>query len=94
VRRLLTAAIVVTLAAGPVLAGQEGETRLYGPSGEYQGRATPDAANPRQKSLYGPRGEYLGRAMTDDQGNARVYDQHGRYMGRTSGNRMPEPSKP
>ncbi|MEL7638451.1 MAG: hypothetical protein AAGU21_02305 [Solidesulfovibrio sp.] len=93
-RRLtLTATVAVLLAAGPALAGQEGETRLYGPSGEYQGRATPDAANPRQKSLYGPHGEYRGRAMVDDQGNARVYDQHGKYIGRTTGGRMTDPKK-
>lgn len=92
-RRLLTAAVVVLVAAGPVLAGQDGETRYYGPSGDYRGRATPDAANPRQKSLYGPRGEYLGRAMTDDQGNTRVYDQHGNYVGQASGGQVPEPKK-
>jgi hypothetical protein len=84
---------MIILAAGPALAGQEGETRLYGPSGEYQGRATPDAANPKQKSLYGPRGEYLGRAMTDESGHTRVYDQHGKYLGRSAGGRMPEQKK-
>jgi len=41
VRRLLTAAVAVILAAEPVLAEQEGETRYYGPDGRYQGRATP-----------------------------------------------------
>lgn len=82
-RRVVAAAILVALAAGPALAGQDGGERFYGPSGEYQGRATPDAANPRQKSLYDSSGRYAGRVMTDDQGNARVYDQHGNYLGRT-----------
>ncbi len=94
-RRLtLTAAVLVALAAGPVLAGQEGETRYYGPDGRYEGRATPDAANPRQKSLYGPRGEYQGRVMTAPDGSSHVYDQHGRYMGRTTGGQRPETPKP
>lgn len=93
-RRLLTAAVLVALAAGPALAGQGGEERYYGPDGKYEGRATPDAANPRQKSLYGPRGEYRGRVMTDDNGDAKVYDQHGRYLGRASGGQVPDKPKP
>lgn len=93
--RLLTAAVAVLLACGPVLAGQEGETRLYGPSGEYQGRSTPDAANPRQKSLYTRDGKYTGRVMTDPTtGETRAYDQHGKYLGRSSGDRMPDKPKP
>ncbi|WP_428565439.1 MAG: hypothetical protein ACP59X_04345 [Solidesulfovibrio sp. DCME] len=83
----------MVLAAGPVLAGQEGEQRFYGPSGRYEGRATPDAANDRQKSLYDASGRYVGRVMTDQDGNARVYDQHGKYVGRSSGDRMPDPKK-
>lgn len=93
-RRLMAAAVLVILAAGPVLAG-DGEERMYGPDGEYQGRATPDAANPRQKSLYDEHGAYKGRLMTDpNTGENRAYDAHGRYLGRTTGGRMPDPSKP
>lgn len=92
-RVLTTSALVVILAAGPVLAGQDGETRYYGPSGEYQGRGTPDAANPEQRSVYDEHGAYKGRVMTDDQGNARVYDQHGQFMGRTTGGHPPDQKK-
>lgn len=90
--RLLTAAVLVALAAGPVLAG-EGEERLYGPDGRYEGRATTDAANPRQKSLYDASGRYVGRVMSDDNGDAKVYDQHGKYVGRSSGGQVSNPKK-
>lgn len=93
-RRLTLTAAVVLLAAGPVLAGQGGETRYYDRDGRYAGRATPDAANDRQKSLYDPSGRYVGRVMTSPDGNSRVYDQHGRYMGRTTGGQRPETPKP
>ena len=94
-RRLMVAAVLVLLlAAGPALAGQDGEERLYGPDGEYQGRATPDAANPQQKSLYGPNGEYQGRVMTDPAtGESRAYDTSGRYLGRTTGGQMSKAKK-
>lgn len=93
-RIAFAAFLAVVMAAGPVLAGQGGESRIYGPDGSYQGRTSTDSANPKQKSLYGPHGEYLGRAMTDDQGNTRVYDQHGRYLGRSSGGQVPVKPKP
>ena len=79
---------ILTLAAIGVLAslaraGQE--TRLYDAQGRYQGRATVNAANPKQQSLYDQHGRYVGRVMTDDNGNSRLYDQHGKYLGRGTG---------
>ena len=85
--------ILVMLAPGPALAGRDGEERYYDREGRYEGRATPDAADPRQKSLYGPHGEYQGRVMTSPDGSSRVYDQHGNYVGRTTGGRLPETKK-
>lgn len=77
-----------------VLAGQAGEQRLYGPDGRYEGRATPDAANPRQKSLYDDSERYVGRVMTDPAtGETRAYDAHGKFFGRTTGDRMPQAKK-
>lgn len=90
---LAVAAVTILLAAGPALAGQEGEQRVYGPDGRYEGRATPDAANDRQKSLYDASGRYVGRVMTSPDGSSRVYDQHGHYLGRATGGRMPETKK-
>ena len=94
-RRLtLTAAVLVLVAAGPALAGQDGEERMYGAHGEYQGRATPDGANPRQKSLYDEHGAYKGRLMTDpNTGETRAYDNHGKHLGRTTGGQVPDQKK-
>jgi hypothetical protein len=94
-RCLLTAAVAVILAAGPALAGQDGETHVYGPDGRYEGRATEDWANPQQRSMYDAKGRYAGRVMTDPgTGESRVYDQYGKYLGRSSGDKMPSPAKP
>jgi len=93
-RRVVAAAVVVTLAAGPVLAGQEGEQRICGPDGRYEGRSSVDEANPRQKSLYDASGRYAGRIMTDPAtGESRAYDSHGKYLGRATGGRMPDTKK-
>lgn len=91
----LILAVAVVLVAGPVLAEQASkEQHFYGPDGRYEGRATPDAANARQKSLYDAKGRYVGRVMADPAtGEARVYDNHGNYLGRTSGGWMPEQKK-
>lgn len=88
----LLALLLVTIPASLALAGED--TRYYDRSGRYQGRATTNTANPKQKSLYDPHGRYVGRVMTDDKGNARVYDQHGKYMGRTTGSpTLPDKTK-
>lgn len=80
---VLLALLLVTLLASLAFAGQE--TRLYDAQGRYQGRATTNTANPKQKSLYDAKGRYVGRVMTDENGNARMYDQHGRYLGQATG---------
>lgn len=81
-KHILAALAVLTLAA-PAVAGQE--TRYYDASGRYQGRASTNTANPRQRSIYDASGRYQGRAMTGSDGTTRLYDQHGRYLGRTTG---------
>lgn len=93
-RRIATImlAAALGLAAVPAaLAGQE--ARVYDAQGRYQGRATTNAASPRQQNLYDAQGRYVGRVMTDDNGNARVYDQHGKYQGRATGWPSERPSK-
>lgn len=92
--RLLTAAMLVLLVAGPAMAGQGGEERLYGPDGRYEGRSSVDRANPDQRSVYDEHGAYRGRIMTDPAtGETRAYDEHGKYLGRASGGQRPEQKK-
>jgi hypothetical protein len=81
--------LAFALAAGPALAG-EGEEHVYDREGRYEGRSTPDAANPEQRNLYDAKGKYVGRIMTSPDGSSRVYDQHGKYLGRASGGQLPK----
>lgn len=77
--------LALLLAALPASLAQAGDaTRFYDASGRYQGRASMNTANPKQKSLYDPQGRYLGRVMTDKSGNARLYDKQGRFLGHTT----------
>lgn len=89
-RRLMTAVVAVLLACGPALAG-DGEQRVYGPDGRYEGRSSVDRANPDQRSVYDEHGRYQGRIMTDPAtGETRAYDEHGKYLGRASGGQLPK----
>lgn len=79
----ILAALAVLILAAPAVAGQE--TRYYDAQGRYQGRASTNTANPRQRSIYDASGRYQGRVMTSPDGSQRAYDSHGRYLGRTIG---------
>lgn len=83
--RTIVCLLALVMALPPTFALAGDEAHVYDAQGRYQGRATTDTANPKQKSLYDAKGRYIGRVMTDDKGNARVYDQHGKYQGRVSG---------
>ena len=77
----------------PALAYAGQETRYYDRSGQYQGRATTNTANPSQQSLYDAHGRYLGRAMTKPDGSVKYYDNHGRFMGSGLPSRPTQPKK-
>ncbi len=78
----LLALLLVALVASLALAGQ---SDVYGPQGQYQGRIVQNPGNPRQKDVYGPTGAYQGRIVErpGDTGQADVYGPTGGYQGTT-----------